>query len=620
PHYVAILSERVNASEDAEISSDGDQGLLVAALSAEAPDRVLHALTLLEQSQVNLRPHLPKLLAHGNERVLERGVHLSVALHASEAVPQLEAMVRSAPRRPRDEAVWALAALAPDQAGRVLPPLMESPDVGLRCAAIGALIGTQGGFAAQAALQGLAARGELAPLSERREVARLLGRLRDERWAPFLSKYLKDGDPSVRKIAIAAVGEGKYLSLARKLLPFLTWREERRNAREALASFGDDVTRMVEEAMNDRARPSALRSELPRVLRQIGTQKAFDALLFSNINDDAFLHYRIGVSLSRMHEERPKLLVDTTRVHEAIERRRRVYDELVEPYRDLRAALGDQALLTRAVGDRLDQAFALNFGLLGLLYGARQMRRVHEHFVGADSRKRAYAVELLENLVNNDDHELIKKQLHEHHRELPPGDASRLEHHFGMLCHSDDDVLRACARHTARAQRLWTLPPMGDDMSEDLVKKLFALEGVEIFAQSDVDDLTAVAALTREVSFHKGEKIWSEGDPGDALYVIVKGATAALRAGETVLTMKEREVIGDVSLLDGSPRPTDMIATEETSALMIDRRDFLDLISDRPELLKGVFRAVSQQLKKVVDLVERRSTGEIPRIIVAGEK
>ncbi|MFL5320122.1 MAG: PBS lyase, partial [Myxococcaceae bacterium] len=170
PHYVAILSERVNASEDAEISSDGDQGLLVAALSAEAPDRVLHALTLLEQSQVNLRPHLPKLLAHGNERVLERGVHLSVALHASEAVPQLEAMVRSAPRRPRDEAVWALAALAPDQAGRVLPPLMESPDVGLRCAAIGALIGTQGGFAAQAALQGLAARGELAPLSERREV------------------------------------------------------------------------------------------------------------------------------------------------------------------------------------------------------------------------------------------------------------------------------------------------------------------------------------------------------------------------------------------------------------------------------------------------------------------
>jgi len=46
-------------------------------------------------------------------------------------------------------------------------------------------------------------------------------------------------------------------------------------------------------------------------------------------------------------------------------------------------------------------------------------------------------------------------------------------------------------------------------------------------------------------------------------------------------------------------------------ALRVDRRDFLDLLSDRPELLKGIFRAVSQQLKQVVVELSDARTGEV---------
>ncbi|MHB8874959.1 MAG: cyclic nucleotide-binding domain-containing protein, partial [Myxococcaceae bacterium] len=70
----------------------------------------------------------------------------------------------------------------------------------------------------------------------------------------------------------------------------------------------------------------------------------------------------------------------------------------------------------------------------------------------------------------------------------------------------------------------------------------------------------------------------------------------------------------EVSLLDGSPRPNDAVAAEDVTVLVIDRRDFLDLISDRPELLKGVFRAVSRQLKVMLDLPARRVTGEMPKV------
>jgi CRP-like cAMP-binding protein len=148
-------------------------------------------------------------------------------------------------------------------------------------------------------------------------------------------------------------------------------------------------------------------------------------------------------------------------------------------------------------------------------------------------------------------------------------------------------------------------------MPNETLARLLALEGVEIFAQCDVDDLAAVAAVAREHRFAAGERIWAEGDPGDALYIVVKGKVAARRAGDTILVVQEKQAIGDVSLLDGSPRPTDMVATEETVTLRVDRRDFLDLLSDRPELLKGIFRAVSEQLKQVVVELSDARTGEV---------
>ena len=193
--------------------------------------------------------------------------------------------------------------------------------------------------------------------------------------------------------------------------------------------------------------------------------------------------------------ERPEIEADAQRVREAIVRRRELYREMIGPWRDLRVALGASSLLTRAVGDRLDQAFEISFWLLGLLYPPRTMRRIHEHLVGTDPRRRAYALELLENLVEEEDRELVTLQIHAHHRDLPPGAAGRLADHLASLCHSDDHVLRACARHLARAQGLWTQEPSEDDMNDATLKRMFALERVEIFAQSDVDDIAAVAAV-----------------------------------------------------------------------------------------------------------------------------
>ncbi len=76
------------------------------------------------------------------------------------------------------------------------------------------------------------------------------------------------------------------------------------------------------------------------------------------------------------------------------------------------------------------------------------------------------------------------------------------------------------------------------------------------------------------------------------------------------MTFKQKQAFGDLSLFDGAPRLTDNVAVEDVKVLLIDRRDFLDLLADRPELLTGVFRVISQQLKTMVLDLSRRATGE----------
>lgn len=612
PAYVEALEAQVGAGVD-EAELDGeDQRLLQEALGAPQPERVLRAVEMMAQAELPLRPHLPLLLSHWNERVQEKAVALALELGAHETVPMLERMVTEGPRRPRDQAVWALARLSPERAGRFLPPLLEHSDVGLRCAAIGAMLRThRNGPEALAALAMLTARGQNAPVQERREVARLLGRLKDARFDEVLARYLGDPDLTVRRVALEAVGVGGYARLAPLVLGVLSFRDERRAAREALIALGDAVTPLLENLLNDRSAPLSMRLELPRVLRGIGSSAALNALLFSNVQDDAFLQFRIGAAVSRLREEHPEHPVDVGRVREALARRRDTYHHLVGPFRDLRAALGDTSLLTRAVGDRLDQALELSFFLLGLLHPPRLMRHIHQHLVGNNARRRAVALELFEQLVEDEDRELVMEQVEAHHRELPPGAAGRLEQTLAALYPSEDVVLRACVRYVAGQHGIALPPGREDDMSEATVEKMFALEGVTVFSQSDVDDIAAVAAVAREASFRAGERIFSQGDPGDALYVIVEGTVDAFRNGQHVLRMQSKEAFGDVSLLDGAPRPNDTVAVTDTKVLVIDRRDFLDLLADRPELLTGFFRAVSQQLRTVISLPESRKTGAL---------
>ena len=614
--YVGAIEARLARSAGsrgaAHLRSAEARQALLRTLRERDPVRLLTAIAILgDDPRFDPTPHLQGLLAHPHQRVRAAAVRLAAGRRVTQAAPHLERMIADPDPQVRRAAMLALAQLSPRRAEHVLVPLLDDPDPALAAAAVAALLPLQGehGAAARALARRLEARD--APAEERRETARLLGLLGPSPHAGELLRFLEDESALVRRAACEAAGEARDAVLVPALLERLGDRAVRSAAMRALAAYGDAVVPQLAQLLDDRVRPLRLRLEVPRVLRAIGTDAAARALLFSNIQEHAYLRYRIAVNLSRLHEEHPEVRIDVQRAREATIRRLDAYRYYLPLYRDLEVGLPAGAPLVRAVGDRLQQNLEVIFRLLQLVLPQSAVVPAWRRFAGGDARERAYAIELIDHLLDDEMKARLLPLLERYHR-LPepwggvPGDPSRARARVLELAGARDEVLRAVAIHTAL--RTWPLDPplppgVGEEnMDANHIERVFFLEGAEIFARCDVDDLMALAAIARERDCRDGEIIFEEGAPADALYVILEGRVRFTRGGVEVLSLGVRDSFGDSSLLDGAPRPVTAIAEgRDVRVLAVDRQDFLELISDRPELLKGIFAAVSKHLRLLID-------------------
>ena len=608
----ARLARAATGRSAAHLRSAEARQALLKTLRERDPVRLLTAISLLrDDPRFDPTQILHGLLTHPHQRVRIAAIRLAAERRITQAAPHLERMIADADPLVRREAVLALARLSARRAEHVLAPLLEDADPALAGAAVAALLPLQGahGAAARALRRRLEASD--AQPDDRRETARLLGHIGPSAHARELERYFADEDPLVRRAACEAAGQTRDSTLVPALLEALGDRAVRSAAMRALSVYGDPVVPDLARLLDDRSRPLRLRLEVPRVLRTIGSEAAARALLFSNIQEHAYLRYRIAVNLSRLHEEHPEVRIDVQRAREATMRRLAAYRYYLPLYRDLEVGLPAGAPLVRAVGDRLQQNLEVVFRLLQLVLPQSAIVPAWRRFAGGDARERAYAIELIDHLLDDELKARLLPLLERYHR-LPepwggvPGDPARARARVLEIGGARDEVLRAVAVHTAL--RVWPLdPPLPPGLLEEMmdanhIERVFFLEGAEIFARCDVDDLVALAAIARERDYRDGDVIFEEGEAADALFVILEGHVRFDKGGVEVLTLGVRDSFGDSSLLDGAPRPvTALAADREVRVLAVDRQDFLELISDRPELLKGIFAGVSKHLRLLID-------------------
>jgi CRP-like cAMP-binding protein len=101
----------------------------------------------------------------------------------------------------------------------------------------------------------------------------------------------------------------------------------------------------------------------------------------------------------------------------------------------------------------------------------------------------------------------------------------------------------------------------------------------------------------QEVRFESGETIYREGNPIDAVYVILRGRVAVQNGGRVVREARERHVIGALAALDLGVALRTVTALEPVEALKLSVQDFQDFLASDFDLVKAVFRVIAQKIR-----------------------
>ncbi|MEQ8275534.1 MAG: cyclic nucleotide-binding domain-containing protein [Deltaproteobacteria bacterium] len=614
--YLRALEEKIGRRAGAmavtiDASDKSTRAKLIATLDDPDPGKVIAALNVLARHpDIDLSPFYERLLAHASEHVRVRTIEIMDERPDPAHVPLLERVLASDGVRPTAQAARALEHVDPVAARRALIGVLEAPegehDLGLSCAAISALLSSDDAGErriAEGALAELFSHGRRGPVEERRELARMIGHLGPGPYARRLATFLDDPDPTVRIAAVEAAALAQDPSLPPKLLYRLFDRPARRQVIDSLAAYGDSVVPLVRGALDDRRQPLELRVHLPRILRRIGTQNSANAMLYSNVNDDAYLRHVIIEQTSRLRRHDRSIAFDPKRIEEAAMRRLRAYAHYQPIALDLAAGGPPYRLLTRAVEDRVTQNLEDALRVLGLVTDPEAMDNAYRGFVEGSY---ADSVELVD--VTLAGHELRQEVLECLEKALPSAVGNQARHRAYTLVEGRDIQIAMIAWETLK--REGEEPPevreptQGEPlMPKAIIDRVFVLEGVQLFHGLSVDDLAAVAALTTEGHASPREVVYREGDPGDSMYIIASGEVHLYRGDEPLMDLYAGDSFGQVSILDSGPRPVTAEAGDEgVDYLVLQRDPFLDLIADRPGVVNGLFSTLARRLRELVEL------------------
>jgi CRP-like cAMP-binding protein len=143
-----------------------------------------------------------------------------------------------------------------------------------------------------------------------------------------------------------------------------------------------------------------------------------------------------------------------------------------------------------------------------------------------------------------------------------------------------------------------------------------ALQGANLDLKSE--HLAALKQAASERELYKGDKLLTEGEPSNALYIVVTGWLSVTSAGSELGRCGPGRVVGEISLLDGGPATASVTADSKCSLLCVDRPAFDALHQRDPRaataFLQLICSTLAERLRASSDRLEQLSGGGQPAV------
>src|SRR5258707_5043133 len=111
--------------------------------------------------------------------------------------------------------------------------------------------------------------------------------------------------------------------------------------------------------------------------------------------------------------------------------------------------------------------------------------------------------------------------------------------------------------------------------------------------------LKALSAMVRR-DLVRGQMLVAQGEPSDSLFMVLHGALAVRRTGDSapLAELRAGELVGEIGFFANVPRTADVIAIRDTSVLVLTRTAYQALAKDAPAIVEALLAALARRFAK----------------------
>jgi CRP/FNR family cyclic AMP-dependent transcriptional regulator len=142
----------------------------------------------------------------------------------------------------------------------------------------------------------------------------------------------------------------------------------------------------------------------------------------------------------------------------------------------------------------------------------------------------------------------------------------------------------------------------------NLAEETDLLRKIPMFAKMETSRLKLLAFASEMVSFQNGDVVFNSGDIADYAYVIMEGAVDVITETDkgpiVTVTLSQNQLIGELGLLNNTPRIATLIASGNLLAMKITADMFFRILRENSEVALDVIRMLSDKLTRTHEQVE----------------
>lgn len=140
-----------------------------------------------------------------------------------------------------------------------------------------------------------------------------------------------------------------------------------------------------------------------------------------------------------------------------------------------------------------------------------------------------------------------------------------------------------------------------------LLERFPVLSGLPVTVQRELEQ------ACRYRRFSEGELIFDRESTATDVFFVLRGRVRVVNyslSGREIAfeDFTEGDLFGELSAIDGQPRPAAVVAVEETVVLALAARHFVDVLTDHPQVALKVMRGLTAQVRAAGERIMDLST------------